>query len=122
MSSKIRTLALGLLLTATGPAFAADIDGHWGGTIDTPNGPMAISYTFAAKGADLTGSSADPMGKEWPIANGKITGNKLSFSLAVDFGMGPVTFNYTGELVGSDLKLHSDFNGSPFDLSLKKAP
>ena len=118
----IRTFAFGLLLAVAGPAFAADIDGKWDGTIDSPNGPVAINYTFKAMGAVLTGSTADPTGMQWPIANGKITGNKLSFSLTLDFGQGPATFNYTGELTGTELKLHSDFMGNPFDLTLKKAP
>ena len=83
---------------------------------------MRGAYSFEAMGEQLTGSSADPMGKEWPIANGKIIGNKLSFSLTVDFGMGPVTLNYTGELTASDLKLRSDSMGNPFELALTKVP
>jgi hypothetical protein len=117
----IKTFAFGLLLAAATPAFAADIDGKWTGTVDSPNGPVTINYTFKASGEVLTGSTADPMGKEWPIANGKISGNKVSFSLTLDFGQGPATFNYTGELSPAELKLHSDFMGTPFDLSLKKA-
>jgi hypothetical protein len=122
MTMKIRSFAFGLLLAVAAPAFAADIDGKWTGTFDSPDGPVAINYTFKAKGAELTGSTADPMGKEWPIADGKIMGSKVSFSLTLDFGQGPATFNYTGELAGGELKLHSDFMGNPFDLTLKKAP
>jgi hypothetical protein len=119
---KIRSFAFGLLLAAAAPVFAADIDGKWTGTVDSPNGPVTINYTFKSAGEGLTGSTTDPMGKEWPIANGKITGNKVSFSLTLDFGQGPATFNYTGEVSATDLKLHSDFMGNPFDLTLKKAP
>ena len=116
----IRTLALGLLLAAT-PAFAADIDGKWVGAIDTPNGAMAVSYTFKADGNVLTGSTDGPDGTPLKIADGKIDGNKVSFSLSLDFGQGPTTFLYTGELAGTELKLHTSFMDMPIDMVLKKS-
>ena len=116
----IRTLALGLLFAAS-PAFAADIDGKWSGSLDTPNGPVAVAYTFKADGTTLTGSTDTPDGQSLPIANGKIEGNKVSFSMSVDFGGGPTEFKYTGELVGPDLKLKSSFMDMPFEFTLKKS-
>jgi hypothetical protein len=116
---KIRALALGLLL-ASASAFAADVDGKWTGSIDTPNGPVEINYTFKAEGATLTGATATP-GGDIPIKDGKINGNKVSFSLTLDFGQGPTTFNYTGEVSPKEMKLHSEFMGMPIDFTLKKA-
>lgn len=116
----IRTLAFALLLAAT-PAFAADVDGKWTGSIDTPNGAVQIDYTFKAEGDTLTGSQSAPDGTQIPIKDGKITGNKVSFSLTVDFGAGPTTFNYTGEVSATDLKLHTSFMDMPIDFTLKKA-
>ena len=115
-----RALACGLLLV-TLPAFADNVDGKWTGSLDTPNGPVQVNYTFLAKGSTLTGSSTGPDGMTLPIQNGKIMGSKISFSLTLDFGQGPVTFNYTGEVSPSELKLHSDFMGQPIDFALKKA-
>ena len=60
----IKTLAyllLAVLLAVGGPALADGIDGKWPGTIDTPNGPVRVAYSFKAMGEQLTGSSADPM-------------------------------------------------------------
>jgi hypothetical protein len=119
---KIRNLAFGLLLAVATPAFAADIDGKWTGSIDSPNGPVTINYTFKAQGATLTGSTTAGDGKVWPITDGKITGNKVSFSLTLDFGQGPATFNYTGELAAAMLTLHSEFMNQPFDFTLRKVP
>ena len=116
----IRTLALALLLAAT-PAFAAEVDGKWTGSIDTPNGPVQVNYTFKAEGDTLTGSSTGPDGTSIPIKDGKIAGKKMSFSLTLDFGAGPTTFNYTGELAGPELKLHTSFMDMPIDFTLKKA-
>ncbi len=116
---KMRALLLGLVLVST-PAFAADIDGKWTGSLDTPNGPVQVNYTFKADGATLTGSTSAPDGSAVPIKDGKIDGKKLSFSLTLDFGAGPTTFLYTGEVSPTELKLHSEFMNMPIDFTLKK--
>jgi hypothetical protein len=117
---KLRALLLGLALV-TSPAFAADIDGKWTGSLDTPNGPVQVNYTFKADGAKLTGSTSAPDGSAVPIKDGKIDGKKVSFSLTLDFGAGPTTFLYTGEVSATELKLHSEFMNMPLDFTLKKA-
>jgi hypothetical protein len=118
---KVLGLICGLLLLASVPAFSADIDGKWSGSVDTPNGPIDVHYTFKAEGTKLTGSTTNAMdNSEIPLKNGKIDGDKVAFSLDIDFGAGPTTFNYTGVLSGKDLKLHSEFMGMPIDFTLKK--
>lgn len=117
---KIRMLALGLLLAAS-PVFAADIDGNWSGSLDTPNGPVEIRFAFKADGDKLTGTSTGPDGMMLTIRDGKITGDTLSFAQDVDFGGQSITFNYTGMLAGGELQLHTDFNGQPLDFALKKS-
>jgi hypothetical protein len=116
----VKVFAIGLLL-ASSPAFAADIDGKWTGSIDTPNGPIALSYVFKADGATLTGSTQGMDGAAVQLKNGKIDGGKISFSMDLDFGQGPTTFMYTGVLAGAELKLHSEFMGMPIDFTLKKS-
>jgi hypothetical protein len=116
----IRNLILALILTAAS-AFAADIDGKWTGSIETPNGAVNVGFTFMADGATLTGTSTSPDGTDAKISDGKIDGNKLSFSVTVDFGGMPFTIAYTGELSGTNLKLTADFGGMPFEMALKKA-
>ncbi len=117
---KLKSLGLALLLAAA-PAFAADVDGKWEGSLDTPGGTVPISYTFKADGAKLTGSSAAPDGSALPIKNGKVDGNKISFSQDIDFGQGPITFDYTGVVSPTQIKLHSSFMDMPIDFALKKA-
>jgi len=116
---KIKTLALGLLLIAS-PAFAADIEGMWSGSIDTPNGAAPINFTFKAAGEVLTGSTTGPDGSSLAISNGKIMGSMLSFTLTLDFGGGATTFVYTGVVSGKDLTLHTAFMDMPIDFQLKK--
>jgi hypothetical protein len=116
----IKGVAIALLLAAA-PAYAADIDGKWTGSIDTPNGAVEVRYEFKAEGASLTGAALGPDGSSIPIKDGKISGSTLSFSLTVDFGAGPTTFNYTGEVSGADLKLSTSFMDMPIEVKLKKA-
>jgi hypothetical protein len=117
----IKALALGLLLAASPPAFAADVDGKWTGSIDTPNGAVEVNYTFKAEESTLTGAAIGPDGSAIPIKDGKISGNKISFTLTVDFGAGPTTFDYTGEVSPTQLKLSTSFMDMPIEVTLKKA-
>jgi hypothetical protein len=117
---KIRMLALGLLLGAS-PVFAADIDGNWSGSLDTPNGPVEIKFSFKAEGDKLTGSSIGPDGAVVQFHDGRIMGDTLSFVQDVDFGGQMLTFNYTGMLSNGQLSLHTEFAGMPLDFALKKA-
>ena len=54
---KFRALAIGLLLTAAS-CFAADVDGKWTGTMNTPNGDVPVSFTFKADGAKVAAGKA----------------------------------------------------------------
>jgi hypothetical protein len=116
---KIRTLALVLLL-ASAPAFATPFDGKWAGSVDTPNGAFPVSYEFKSAGNTVTGTTLGMDGMPLPLKNVKVDGNKISFSLDIDFGQGPTTFNYTGVISGEEMKIHSEFMGMPIDFSVKK--
>jgi len=118
---KMRALVCGLLLAVALPAFAADVDGKWKGSLDTPNGPVEVNFTFKADGAKLTGSTTGPDGKELMLKNGKVEGDKISFVLEVDMQGNLLTFNYTGVVTAGEIKLHTDFMGNPIDYSVKKA-
>jgi hypothetical protein len=116
---RFHTLVLGFLLLAVS-ALAADVDGKWTGTISTPNGDFPQTFTFKADGAKLSGSLEFMPGMAIPIADGKVDGNNISFSVTLDFGM-PFTLTYTGVVSGNELKLKGDAAGMPFEFILKKA-
>ncbi|MBN1570568.1 MAG: hypothetical protein JXA73_22180 [Acidobacteria bacterium] len=105
-----------------GMAFAAPIDGKWVGEIQGMDGaPTKISYTFKADGATLTGTTSGPDGKEVAIKDGKIDGNKISFSISFDMGGQEMKMDMTGVLSGDDLKLSMDMMGTPLEIPLKRA-
>lgn len=115
----MRCLLLGLLVAAAS-ALAADIDGKWSGSAAAPNGPTPVAYTFKADGAKLTGTMTAPDGSEAPIVEGKIEENKISFKVTLDVQGMPLSFTFTGEVVGGDLKLVTVFGGMPIEVVAKR--
>src|SRR5688572_30058095 len=108
------------VLSAT-PAFAADVDGKWSGTLNTPMGDVPIGFTFKADGTTLTGTTTGPDGAEIAIKNGKVDGAKISFMVSIDFGGMAVDINYTGEVKGGEIAMTLDFAGMPFNFTVKKS-
>ena len=116
---KLFALVFALLLLAP-PAYAADVDGKWAGTVSTPNGDIPVGFTFKADGTTLTGSMQGMDGMELPIKNGKVDGKTISFLVSLDFGGMPFELSYKGEVSPAEIKLVGDFMGMPFELVVKK--
>ena len=110
-----------VLVLAAAPARAADVDGKWSGSLDTPMGAVQIGFNFKADGATLTGTTTGPDGAEVPIKNGKIDGDKISFVVTVDFGGMMFDLNYTGVVAADTAKLTIDIMGMPLQFEVKKA-
>lgn len=117
---KIRSIAIALVFFA-GSCFAADVDGKWAGTLSTPMGDVPVAFTFKADGANLTGSTSGPDGAEVKISEGKVDGNKISFSVSLDFGGMPIKLDYKGVIANGEIKMNIDFAGMPMDFTVKKA-
>ena len=113
-------IVVGLLLLAV-PAFAADVDGKWTGTVSTPMGDLPVQYEFKADGTMLTGTTLGFDGGSVPIKNGKVDGNKISFTVTFDFGGMTLDLSYTGVVSSSEIKMTGDFMGMPFEFTVKKA-
>ena len=77
--------------------------------------------TFKADGATLTGTTSGPDGAEVKIADGKIDGNNLSFTVTFDFQGMPLMISYKGVMSGTEIKFTLDVFGMPMDLSVKKS-
>jgi hypothetical protein len=63
------------------PAFAADVDGKWSGTVDTPGGQFPVNFTFKADGTMLPPQVRGVI----PIKDGMIDRSNISFSITLDF-------------------------------------
>jgi hypothetical protein len=116
---KVSTTLITLLLLAA-PAFAADVDGKWKGSMSTPNGDIPVGFTFKADGAALTGSMSGMDGNEIAIKDGTIDGANIAFSVTLDFGGMPFKLTYKGVVSADDIKFMGDAGGMPFELVVKK--
>lgn len=102
------------------PSFATDITGTWvaemsmpkmggggGGMGGGPAGPMKLTYNFKADGTKLTGTHIGPaMGgaeqKPTEILDGKIDGDKISFTLKISMMGNEMVIKYTGVVKSND--------------------
>jgi hypothetical protein len=112
--------ALALMLVAA-PARAADVDGKWTGSLDTPMGAVQIGFNLKADGTTLNGTTTGPDGSEIAIKNGKIEGDKISFLVSIDFGGMTLDLNYTGVVKPDQIAFTLDVMGMPFTFAVKKA-
>ena len=66
-------------------ARAADVTGAWTAQLTTPNGDsFALTFNFKQNGSTLTGTVQGPQGDPIAISDGKIDGNKLSFTVSIN--------------------------------------
>ena len=124
MTSLVRkttyAFALAILLAAT-PAFAADVDGKWSGTISVAGvGDVPVAFEFKADGATLTGSTLSPDGMSVNIKDGKIEGDKITFLVSLDFGGMPLDIAYSGVVSPEELKMKAEVVGMTMDFVVKK--
>ncbi|HEY9141634.1 MAG TPA: hypothetical protein VIN93_12115 [Bryobacteraceae bacterium] len=103
------------LLLATA-AWATDITGTWKGDVSTPDGnTFTLTYTFKQDGAKLTGTVLGPQGDPLPLDNGKVDGEKISFSVKVDFN-GGTTFSSEGIINGDEITLKTKADTGDMDM------
>jgi hypothetical protein len=87
---------------------AADVTGKWKSEFDTQIGVQ--KYTFDLKAADgkLTGTAQfERMGQQGQVelTEGKLDGDKISFVEQMDMQGMPLRIEYSGQVVGDEMKL-----------------
>jgi hypothetical protein len=75
--------------------------------------PMQMDFTFKADGTTLTGTAPGGPGATIQLKNGKIDGNKISFTVESSMGETQMVFNYKGVLNGDSLELTFEMAGMP---------
>jgi len=57
-----------------------------------------------------------------PIADGKVSGDDISFSVTLDFGGNSVTQKYTGKIAGNEIKFKREGGpGQPIEFVAKRS-
>ena len=95
-------------------AWGADINGTWKGPMDMMGQSMELGFTFEADGTKLTGTHVGPQGNEYPISEGKIKGDDISFVVNVT-GQMEMRIDFKGKIIGEEIKLtmEMDMGGAP---------
>jgi hypothetical protein len=119
-----------LFLAAAFTAAAADLSGKWVAQIEGRNGTSQMTFDLKADGAQLTGTVTGGGGGRGgrrggaggaggaaaapapaAIADGKIDGNKVTFSVKVDRNGQTNVTTYTGTWSGDELNLKQTRTG-----------
>ena len=85
------------------PAAAQDLSGKWKTEVETPSGKLPLVFEFEVKGEKVTGTISNDFLPRFPIQDGRLENNELSFNLPSQF----VTLGYTGRVEGNTLTLTS---------------
>src|SRR5262245_95153 len=102
MHSFVRILLMATLAVA---AFAAEVDGKWKATFETPNGQtMQTMFDFKGEGSNLTGTVTGRTG-EAKIQDGKIDGDTITFHVVRNFNGQDFKLGYKGKLAGDEIKM-----------------
>lgn len=124
---KLLTICFAAVLTLTFATLrahaATDVTGTWTGSISAPdgNGSFELTFIFKQDGSTVTGTVAAQQGEPLAITNGKVDGDKISFSVSFN----NTTITHDGTVNGDEIKLTTkssdgSFPGSTFTLKRVK--
>lgn len=120
-----RKLILLLTLTAlfAGAALAADVTGKWTAQVPGRNGQMReVTMDLKADGAALTGKVSGGQGEGTPIADGKVAGDEISFTVTTERNGNTMKQTYTGKVAGDEIKMkRQGQRGEPVEFTAKRA-
>ena len=92
-----------VLVVAALSIFAADPSGKWSASVPGRDGnTMTINFDLKADGDKLTGSVSGFRG-DTPISDGKVDGDKISFSVVREFNGNQMKQYYTGTIEGDTI-------------------
>ena len=104
MKFKVVLAFLVLATLAALPIVAADLDGKWKSTMETPRGTQEQTFDFKVDGNKLTGKVITQRG-EVEIKDGKVNGDDIEFTVERT-GQGGQTMSipYKGKVSGDTIK------------------
>lgn len=119
---KVLVRVLMTLALVAGFAMAADVTGKWTGAMGGPDGGggMTITFNFKQDGGALTGTVEGPGGEPLQIQNGKVDGDKISFTVS----FGEMSIGHEGTVKGDEItltiKMGGGQEGGPGPMTLKR--
>ena len=105
MNRKIFFLSACLVMALASLAWAADVSGKWTAQVPGRGGQTReTTFTFKVEGDKLTGTVSGMQGDN-PISDGKVDGDKISFTQALSFNGNEVKLIYKGVVSGDEIKM-----------------
>jgi len=102
--------AFAFVFALAGIARAAAIDGKWKSEFESQVGPQKLFLDLKADGEKLTGKATADRGQlgksEVELKNGKFAKGEVAFTEMLKIQDQEIAIQYTGKLVGDELKLH----------------
>jgi hypothetical protein len=114
---KLIVILAGLLIFSFLALAAEDPTGNWKASVDTPNGTQVQTFALKMDGAKVTGTTGSEMLGSMQIADGKMDGDKISFSITSDFGV----IRYAGSVSGDTMKLTITVGDGQFTFDITAA-
>ena len=117
------------MLVAAATLAAGDLTGKWSGSFNftRPDGEKRDDQAYMVlkqEGETVTGTVGPNVDRQWPLKNGKLQGQKLTFEVQPE-GDGPlVKFDLTfeGERIHGEAKAQSNEGQLQAKLDLKRVP
>jgi hypothetical protein len=103
---------LGMILLLTSAALATDVSGNWAATLAVGDAQVSLTYNFKQDGEKLTGFVNTP-GGDLQLNDGKVDGDKLSFSVTFEMNGNKSKFLSTGVIKGEEITLTTKTEGGP---------
>ena len=110
-------LTLASLLALAGSAWAADINGKWVGQVSRGGQTVETTFVFKVDGDKLTGTMSDGQGGTLPIADGKFSGDMVSFSVTTQRGKR----TFTGTVSANEIKFKREGGQNPSEFTAKRS-
>lgn len=95
------------------------VDGLWDFVMTGPAGEVTAVVDLFSDGTDLIGQFDLGDGRIWPISNGTVNGNTISFDLVR--GGSDVTYQMSGTVQGDQVSGKASAMGTTADWSMKRA-
>jgi hypothetical protein len=107
-------------------AYAADITGKWTAEVPGRSGNMQTNtIVLKQEGTKLTGTLDGGRGGPVEIANGKVEGDAVSFTVVRNFNGNEIKQNFKGTISGSEIKftrtMEGGQGGQPIEFTAKKS-
>ncbi len=113
MAKLAKSLVLASLWAAAGLVHAADVSGTWEASFDTQVGTQNYTFTFQVDGDTLTGTAKSNLLGDSTLSEGKIDGDRITFVEMGTYQGMPLTFTYSGEIVGDEIRFRRELMGFP---------